>query len=58
MCHMAEHKYAKTHYLEAYISDEKGSRAAAVALAHAVFRQKFLDLLGIQYFWADPINGG
>ena len=63
VCHMAEHKWAKTHHFDIYCGENyvknknTDTRAEAVALAHNQFKTQFKEKLGIKYFVPDPING-
>ena len=55
IAHMAEHKYAKTHHFNLYCDSK--TKGDAVKLAHAHFKTKFKNQLGIKYFVPDRING-
>ena len=56
ICHMCEHKYARTHMCELYCDSR--TRGQALAAAHKHFMSEFKNKLGIKYFVPDPINGG
>ena len=63
LCHMSEHKWAKTHHYdlycgENYVKDKnRNTRDEAVQLAHNHFKLQFWELLGVKYFVPDPLNG-
>ena len=63
VCHMAEHKWAKTHHFDLYCGEKyvkdrtRDTRAEVVGLAHSHFKMKFKEKLGVKYFVPDPING-
>ena len=63
MCHMCEHKWARTHFYDIYCGDKyvksktKDTRIDAVKIAHEYFKNQFLEQLGVKYFVPDPING-
>ena len=63
ICHMAEQKYAKTHYTDIYYGPEKTQEnpnppkpnpQAALKLAHEHFKSEFKKLLNVKYFVPDP----
>ena len=55
VCHMAECKYAKSHYFNMYCNRE--TRSDAITLAHNHFKSEFMSKLCVKYFVPDPVNG-
>ena len=62
LCHMAEVKYAKTHFPNLYYASPTQANPnpvkSTVKLAHNHFKAEFLRLLNLKYFVPDPQNGG
>ena len=62
VCHMAEVKFAKTHYLDLYYANPTKANPnpikSTVKIAHEHFKAEFLRLLNLKYFVPDPQNGG